>query len=350
MASRKNHPLEALPASNVLAELEDGTRELVRALVDAGTATNTRRAYASDARYFEAWRRARGLGGERLPVPLAVVITFLTDHLGGMPEDVDAVLLEEGLKAAPGPHKLSTIRRRLASLSALHQAAGLPSPTRTPEVRLLLRKAAKAAVGAGERPTKKKAVTRDLLEAMLATCGRDRIGRRDRALLLVGAASGGRRRSELVGLRLEDLEVVPGGYTFRLRRSKTDQEGRDGRAYPVLGRAAEALEGWLKAAGLEAGGEGFVFRGLDRHGNLRQGGLSGRTVARVVQRRAERAGFDGEDFGAHSLRSGFVTQAGRSGVPLGEAMALSGHRSERIAGSYYQAGAVTSNPAAGVFD
>jgi len=48
---------------------------------------------------------------------------------------------------------------------------------------------------------------------------------RDRALLLLGFA-GAFRRSELVALDVEDLAEYAEGLVVRLRRSKTDQEGR----------------------------------------------------------------------------------------------------------------------------
>jgi hypothetical protein len=43
----------------------------------------------------------------------------------------------------------------------------------------------------------------------------------------------------------------------------------------------------------------------------------------IVKRRAQLAGLEG-DFGAHSLRSGFVTEAGRQNIPLGATMAMTG--------------------------
>ena len=44
------------------------------------------------------------------------------------------------------------------------------------------------------------------------------------------------------------------------------------------------------------------------------------------------AGYDAREFGGHSLRSGFVTTAGRQGVSLGDAMAPpSGPRSAAVA-------------------
>jgi site-specific recombinase XerC len=50
------------------------------------------------------------------------------------------------------------------------------------------------------------------------------IGARDRALILLGFA-GAFRRSELVGLDLEDCAFGKDGLTVTLRRSKTDQQG-----------------------------------------------------------------------------------------------------------------------------
>jgi integrase len=62
------------------------------------------------------------------------------------------------------------------------------------------------------------------------------------------------------------------------------------------------------------------------------------------------AGYDAREFGGHSLRSGFVTTAGRQGVNLGDTMALSGHSGATVALRYHQAGAALSNPAARLAD
>jgi len=65
----------------------------------------------------------------------------------------------------------------------------------------------------------------------------------------------------------------------------------------------------------------------------------------IVKQRALLAGITG-DFSAHSLRSGFMTEAGRQNVPLAEAMALTGHRSIQTALRYFQTGAVQQTRAA----
>jgi integrase len=61
---------------------------------------------------------------------------------------------------------------------------------------------------------------------------------RDRAILLVGFASGF-RRSELAGLDVNDLEGHPAGLLVRRRTSKTDQE-RAGRKVEIVYGADEA--------------------------------------------------------------------------------------------------------------
>jgi integrase len=73
--------------------------------------------------------------------------------------------------------------------------------------------------------------------------------------------------------------------------------------------------------------------------------LEPQAVRAIVKRRAALAGLKG-DYSAHSLRSGFMTEAGRQNVPLGEAMALTGHRSVQTAVRYFQAGAVEKSQAA----
>jgi hypothetical protein len=56
------------------------------------------------------------------------------------------------------------------------------------------------------------------------------------------------------------------------------------------------------------------------------------------------AGLAG-DWEAHSLRSGFVTEAGRQGVPSGEVMAMTEHRSVATVMGYFRAGALLESQA-----
>jgi len=331
--------------------LSAATAEKVRAILVDGTSPATARAHAGDVAYFWAWVAAELGLPERYPAPPAAVVQFVADHLKGLPPATEAALLERaaqglpGGKARPGPHALATIRRRIGSLSKAHQLAGVPNPCRRPELRELLARAGRRQARSASPPRRKRAATREVLEALLATCDDTLAGVRDRALLLFTFGSGGRRRSEVAAARVEDLVAVEGGYLFHLRRSKTDQVG-EGVELPVVGRAGRALAAWLAAAGLTAGP---LFRPLSWHGRA-GAGLSDRSVAEIVKLRAALAGYDAREFGGHSLRSGFVTTAGRQGVSLGDAMALSGHRGAAVALRYHQAGAALNNPAARLAD
>lgn len=125
--------------------------------------------------------------------------------------------------------------------------------------------------------------------------------------------------------------------------SKIDQAGQRAGSVPekpILGAAATALADWLQYAQIK---EGALFRRLWK---TRIGPpLYPAAVAEIVQRRSQLADLTG-DFAGHSLRSGFVTEAGRQGVSLADVMAMTGHRSVNMVLVYFQAGSITSNPAA----
>ena len=91
------------------------------------------------------------------------------------------------------------------------------------------------------------------------------IGARDRALPLLGFA-GAFRRSELVGLNVEDAQFTSDGLVVMLRRSKADQEGEGRKVGIPYGSNLES--GHLPSAQPEGvdGGRGHRARcsGLSR--------------------------------------------------------------------------------------
>lgn len=64
----------------------------------------------------------------------------------------------------------------------------------------------------------------------------------------------------------------------------------------------------------------------------------------ILKQRCTPAGIEG-GFSAHRLRRGFVTEAGRQNVPLGDAMAMSGHASVAVAMPYFCSGSTATSPA-----
>ena len=312
------------------------------AILEGGTARSTRRAYVRDVTYFWAWARLAMKGTlqqqEHYPVSEDTVIAFILDHLGHLSPALEQQLIEQGLRRKPGPLKVSTLRRYLASLSVIHTEHAVPTPVNSPQVRLLLRRAQQLHADQGKRQM--RAITKDILEAMIASCDESLRGSRDKALLLVGFASGGRRRGELVNIQVSDLQKIEEGYYLTLCQTKTDQAGK-GHTVPIVGLAANALTTWLVQSGIR---EGALFRGVRGKATLTKR-ICGDAILNIIKRRIKGIGLDPTDYGAHSLRAGFMTEAAQAGSPLGDAMALSGHRTTNVASAYYRQASLLDNPA-----
>lgn len=290
--------------------------------VTDGTSQSTRRAYVRDVKYFWNWVKCYGSGDQRYPASTEQVIQFCLYHISA-----DSAY----------PLKLTTIRRYLSSISIRHSEMGLTSPTSDPKVKILLRRARAAKK---ERPTKKEAITLDLLNAMCDICDESLTGIRDKAILLVGFSTGGRRRSEIIDFQYEDLKISDKGYFLTLRKSKTDQLG-DGTVVPVFGRAAAALKRWLIKSGIR---KGPLFRGIKSNDEFYDS-ISGRTINLIIKRRIKLIELDPANYGAHSIRAGFLTETSRRGINLSEAMLLSGHKSIKTAQGYCRTNSIENNKA-----
>ena len=353
---------DRLAESLTLAEIETLTH-----LAKTGTGPNSLRALASDLAYLEAWSRASTAAPLAWPAPETAVLRFVAHHLWdeaeraknpdhGMPDAVADVLRAEGRLRARGPHAPATVRRRLALWATLHRWRGLEGPFGAPAIRNALRLSIRAA----DRPPARKsacAITRDILDELLATCGRGRaIDLRDRALLLLAFGSGGRRRSEIVRLRVDDLEEralvpadpeAPEGPTLpvlavRLRRTKTSSADA-GESALMVGRPVDALRAWLEFSNIDSGP---VFRRIDKWGQIGLTALDPQSVNGIIKSRSAAAGLDPAQYSAHGLRSGYLTQAAREGVSVPEAMQQSRHRSVQQASRYYNEAQIARGRAA----
>src|SRR5215471_8675854 len=131
---------------------------------------------------------------------------------------------------------VSSIRVALAAIRTAHLLAGRSIDLRHPRLAMVLEGVTRSK---GVRPRRQAApAVPGLLRLMLAkrparplgaraaTVARVAIVARERAMLLLGFGAA-LRRSELVGLRLGDVERVPDkGLLLTIGRSKTDQHGR----------------------------------------------------------------------------------------------------------------------------
>lgn len=198
--------LPALPSFDLPAEALEVLEDLYR----RGTPENTLRAWERDLAYLTAWKHAAF--GAKLDWPEAesVALRFILDHSSdladatGPAKDVADELIAAGFRRAltcPAP---STLDRRIASWRAFHRMRNLPSPFDAPLIRQARSKARKAAARP-RQPKSQRPITRDVLLQLLETCDSSLRGIRDRAILTLGFASGGRRRSELTALNVEDV-------------------------------------------------------------------------------------------------------------------------------------------------
>jgi integrase len=190
-------------------------------------------------------------------------------------------------------------------------------------------------------------LSRDAHVQMTAT-DTNLIGARDRALILLGF-SGAFRRSELVGLVVEDCSFNGDGLTVTLRRSKIDQEGVGRKIGIPFGANPEScpvrnVQAWITAAGITCGP---LFRAVDRHGRVQVGRLSGLAVARIVKKLADRTGLDSAKYAGHSLRAGHATSAAIAGATEQSIMNQTGHRSVQMVRRYIRDGSLFRKNSAG---
>ena len=291
--------------------------ERVTDYVRDSVADNTRRAYLSDLAHFEGW-------GGTLPASAETVAVYLVAHAES--------------------HSVATLLRRLATISKVHRGRGLPDPARAELVRATMR-GIKRTRGAAQREA--KPLIREDLFLVLDAMGDRPKDARDKALLLIGFASGF-RRSELVGLDRADIEVVRQGMILHLRRSKTDQMGLGRKIGIPHGRTrwcpVTALDHWLSRSGITAGA---VFRPIDRHGKIEAGHLSGEAVSLVIKERLAAAGVDSAGYSGHSLRAGLATSAAQAGVSAWKIRQQTGHASDAMLGRYVRDGELFIHNAAG---
>lgn len=194
-------------------------------------------------------------------------------------------------------------------------------------------------------PKSPKPITRDILETLLATCDGTHLGIRDRAMLMLAFASGGRRRSEVTALNVEDIGVddfvAKGLVWIRLLETKTTKKDQAPRL-SMKGRAARALVQWLEVTRLT---EGPLFRPISLSDRPLPRRLATDALRTILRHRLVPAGLPVDFATPHGLRAGLLTQAALDGAPLAAAMKLSLHRSAVQGQKYYADVKIADNPA-----
>lgn len=286
---------------------------------------NTRKAYEQAWKQFDAW--CKNAGRLALPASTETISLHLTS------------LIDSG-------KRISTAELRLSGIAWMHRRSGFPSPV-VPQLRSVL---TGARCSLKEAPGGKSAMTVEELRLISeALNDGSLLGVRDRALIVLGFATG-LRRSELSALNMSDIKFVPQGVAVQVRHSKTDQKavGRTIGIFP--GKRASTcpvrlLKAWLKVRGSAPGG--LFLASLCDGSAFTERRILGNTVLQVVKRAVVRADLDPAKFGAHSLRSGCVTAGVNGGAGELQIMQRTGHKSIQTLKRYFRpASAFSSNPLA----
>jgi integrase len=282
--------------------------------IAAATAESTRRAYRSDLQHFLA-------SGGLLPATPEQVARYLADHAGSL--------------------STATLARRVVGIRAARVARGFADPTDSQLVRLTFRSIRRTF---GQPQRRVAALTIDQLSNIISSLGGSSKEIRDTAILLIGFA-GAFRRSELVAIDREDVQIHETGAAIILRRGKTDQRGA-GRTVSIprvhgLLCPVTAVEKWLYISGIA---DGPLFRPVTKSGRAADRRISAEAVAGIIKTRTRAVGCDPTHYSGHSLRAGFATEAARLGIAKWRIKAQTGHLSDAMLDRYIREQALVDFP------
>jgi len=283
--------------------------------LQSSKANNTVRAYKSDFNHFGLFCSQNGF--KSLPSEPKVISLYLT-YLST--KDV----------------KMSTIKRRLVSISVIHKLKGHYLDTKHPSIieNIMGIKRRKGSKQNGKKPILISSLKK-IINVIDQKITQEIKKLRDRTIILIGF-SGGFRRNEIVSLDYEDLDFVSEGLKINLRRSKTDQFGEGlVKALPYFDNPqycpVNSLQKWIQISKITSGP---LFRRFTKGSNLSENRLTDQTVALLIKKYLRLADIDSKNYSGHSLRSGFATSAAESGVEERSIMAMTGHKSTEMVRRY----------------
>ena len=281
-----------------LSSIELETLDNIR----SSKSVNTIRAYKSDFSHFVDFCKKNNL--KPLPADPKIVSFYIT-HLS--------------LNS-----KVSTLKRRLASISVIHKLKGHYIDIKHPLIieNLMGIQRKKGVFQKSKNPILVNEL-RQIINIIEKNSTNELKKNRDKALILIGF-SGGFRRSELVNIDLDDIEFTKEGVKIFIKRSKTDQSGEGMiKAIPYFKEKSFCpvifLKQWIEISKIQ---KGLIFD------------ISDKMVALLIKRYLSKAGFDSKKYSGHSLRSGFATVAADSGADEKSIMNMTGHKTTQMVRRY----------------
>lgn len=291
-----------------------------RRYLQAATSENTRKTYRSAVLHFERW-------GGLLPTDKTTIIRYLLEHADSL-----------------NPR---TLEVRLTALSQWHQFQGFDDPCQYPDVRKTLKGIRRTH---GKPKRKAKALRLDHLAAMLNWLNDQPHSNkklRDLAIVQIGFF-GAFRRSELVGINVEDLSWEPEGLLIQLPKTKTDQVGEGTyRAIPMghgLVCPGTTLKIWLEQAGIVSGS---LFRPINRWDQIKDKALNPSAINSLLKSLGRACELDFvPELSSHSFRRGLSTSAAREDIDFEAIKKQGGWKADTTVWEYIDEGRHFTNNAA----
>jgi site-specific recombinase XerD len=281
-----------------LSSIEIETLDNIRSSKSA----NTIRAYKSDFNHFVDFCKKNNF--KPLPADHKIVSFYIT-HLSSN-------------------SKVSTLKRRLASISIIHKLKGHYIDIKHPIIieNLMGIQRKKGVFQKSKNPILINEL-KEIINIIDKSEKNEEKKARDKALILIGF-SGGFRRSELVSIEIEDLEFTKEGIKIFIKKSKTDQSGEGMiKAIPYFKDKSFCpiyfLKQWIEVSKIN---KGLIFD------------ISDKMVAILIKKYLFAAGFDPKKYSGHSLRSGFATVAADSGADEKSIMTMTGHKTTQMVRRY----------------
>jgi site-specific recombinase XerD len=300
--------------NDLITDIESLKEETIINLQNS-KAKNTVRAYKSDFKDFSLFCSKNDF--KFLPTDPKIVSLYLT-------------------QLSTKEIKISTIKRRLVSIGAIHKLKGHYLDTKHPVIieNLMGIKRRKGSFQKGKKPILINNLKRII--HVIDQLNKEEIKKvRDRTIILIGF-SGGFRRNEIVSLDFDDLDFVTEGLKINIKKSKTDQFGAGTlKAIPYFDNTkycpVTSIKKWIKTSKIKSGP---LFRRFQKGSRLSENRLTDQTVALLIKEYLDLSGINSKDYSGHSLRSGFATTAAESGAEERNIMAMTGHKSPEMVRRY----------------
>ena len=302
----------------VKSEISNNIEKLERETIlnlEHSKAPNTIRAYQSDFNDFRLFCSKNGF--RSMPTDPKIVSLYLT-HL------------------STSEAKMSTLKRRIVSISVIHKLKGHYLDTKHPSIieNIMGIKRRKGSIQKSKKPLLINTL-KELINVIDQQNKEEIKKLRDRSIILIGF-SGGFRRNEIVSLDYDDLDFVQEGLKINLKKSKTDQFGEGfTKALPYFDNPqycpVVSLKKWIDISKITSGA---VFRGISKGSKLSENRLTDQTVALLLKKYLNLIGVDSKNYSGHSLRSGFATSAAESGAEERSIMVMTGHKTTEMVRRY----------------